>query len=208
MKKDKLYRYSNLKSPFLIICLAFSLMGYAKKRIYPIEKVAGFSNLIVDGKISSITPNSYQFEVAETIKGTPCKNITVIKFEEWTCDIRFGRYVIGQELLLFLVKNGPYYEIVNGSTGEIPIKFNAITLKYESFDENKFIPYKMSLRDCIDGLLFFNQCFRMNGKYNDFRNDPTFWQICDDAKITQTKRMSNFKEWLIGKMSKYKIQQR
>ncbi len=170
--------------------------------------VTAFSNLIVVGKINSITPNFYQFEISETIKGAPRKNVTVIKFEEWTCDIRFGRHVIGQQLLLFLIKNGPYYEIVNGSTGEIPIKFNAITFKYESFNENKFIPYKMSLRDCIDGLLFFNQCFRMTGKYNDFRKDLSFRQICYETNLTQTIRVSNFKEWLISKMSKYEIQRR
>lgn len=170
--------------------------------------VAGFSDLIVVGKITSITPNSYQFEISETIKGAPRKYVTVIKFEEWTCDIRFGQYVIGQQLLLFLIKNGPYYEIVNGSTGEIPIKFNTITFKYESFDENKFIPYKMSLRDCIDGLLFFSQCFRMTGKYNNFRNDRTFKQICYDTNLTQTNRLNNFKEWLLNKMRKYEIQKR
>lgn len=181
-------------------------MGFAKKRIYPIEMVAGFSHLIVVGKISSITPNSYQFEISEIIKGAPRKNITVIKFEEWTCDIRFGPHVIGQQLLLFLIKHGPYYEIINGGTGEIPIESNCITLSYESFDENKFIPYKMSLRDCIDGLLFVNQCFRITGKYNDFRNEPSFRKICDDTTLSQSKRSSNFREWLIGRMSKYKIQ--
>ncbi len=180
-------------------------MGFAKKRIYPIEMVVGFSNLIVVGKITSITPNSYQFEITETIKGSPRKNITVIKFEEWTCDIRFGPYVIGQQLLLFLVKNGPYYEIVNGGSGEIPIQLNTITFQFESFDENKFIPYKMSLRECLDGLLFFNQCFRMTGKYNDFRNEPTFRQICDDACLAQSNKLRDFKEWLINKMSKYEI---
>lgn len=168
--------------------------------------VAGFSHLIVVGKISSITPNSYQFEISETIKGAPRKNITVIKFEEWTCDIRFGSHVIGQQLLLFLIKNGPYYEIVNGGSGEIPIQFNYITFNYESFDANKFIPYKMSLRECIDGLLFFNQCFLMTGKYNDFINEPSFRKVCDDANLTQTKKLINFKEWLIGRMRKYKIQ--
>ncbi len=206
MKKDKFYRYSNLKSQFLIICLFFSFVGLAKKRIYPIEMVAGLSHLIVVGKISSITPNSYQFEITETIKGAPRKNIIVIKFEEWTCDIRFGPYVIGQQLLLFLIKNGSYYEIVNGSTGEIPIKFNSVTFKYESFDDKKFIPYKISLQDCIIGLNWLSKCFQMTGKYNDFRNAPTFRQICYKANLTQTNRVINFKEWLISKMSKYEIQ--
>ena len=170
--------------------------------------VTAFSNLIVVGKITSISPNSYQFEISETIKGTPRKNITVIKFEEWTCDIRFGQYVIGQQLLLFLITKGPFYEIVNGSTGEIPIIHDSITFKYESANQNRFIPYKMSLRDCIDGLLFFNHCFQMTGKYNDFRNDPSFWQICYDTCLTQAYKISNFKTWLINKMSKYKIQRR
>jgi hypothetical protein len=183
-------------------------LGNAKKRIYPIEIVSAVSNLIVVGKITSITPNTYQFEISETIKGASSKHITVIKFEEWTCDIRFGPYIIGQRLLLFLIKNGPFYEIVNGGTGEIPISFNSIIFKYESFDENKFIPYKMSLRECIDGLLYFNQCFQLIGKHNDNRNDLTFRQICYDVNLSQTEKSINFKQWLIGKMSQYKILRR
>ena len=194
--------FPNLKLLLLFFTLILSLASGAKKKIFPIEIVSAISDLIVVGQIKSFTPNTYELVISETIKGSSRKIITVVKFEEWTCDVRFGDYKRGQQLLLFLKRKGDYYEIVNASTGEIPIKYNYITLNYESLDEKRFIPYKMSLKECINGLLYLNQCYEMIGSYDGRSDFPFFRKIGNNLNISSKNQFSTF---LIKQMKRYKF---
>ena len=82
------------------------------------EVVIGKSDLIVVGEIEAVKTKSYKFRVSNMVKGTSDSLIHVNMFREWTCDARGIPPVKGQKLILFLVKKGDRYEIVNGSTGE------------------------------------------------------------------------------------------
>jgi len=189
---------------FLFIILLAS-KAEAKKMVYPIEIVAGMAELIVVGEINSVKGNTYIFDIGETLKGKQYKSITVKMFEEWTCDTRFAEPKKGQKLCLFLKRGMTNWQIINGSTGELLISNNAITLGDEEYKhvDYKYTPYRISVEEFKIGLREFGKCYRFVGEY-DFRDEKAhFEQIGDEKQISKLKNTNKFSAWLYKKMIKY-----
>lgn len=189
---------------FLFIILLAS-KAEAKKMVYPIEIVAGMSELIVMGEINTVKGNVYIFDIDETLKGKLYKSISVEMFKEWTCDARFAEPKKGQKLCLFLKRGTTNWEIINGSTGELLISNNTITLGDEEYKhvDYKYTPYRLSVEEFKIGLREFSKCYRFIGKY-DFRDEKAhFEQIGDDKQIAKFKSSNTFSAWLYKKMTKY-----
>jgi hypothetical protein len=192
---------------FLFIILFVSKVE-AKKLVYPIEVMTGISELIVIGEINTVKGNKYIFDINETLKGKLFKSISVEMFKEWTCDIRFIKPTKGQKLCLFLKKGMINWEIINGSTGELLISDNSITLGgYEEYKhvDYKFTPYLLSVEEFKNGIKEFSKCYRFIGKYDFMDENAHFEQICDDKQISKFKSTSKFSTWLYKKMTKYPV---
>ena len=61
----------------ILFCLLTSVFSHAKRDIYPFEKVAGLSDLIVIGFIEEVDLNTYTFKITETLKGDVHASIRV-----------------------------------------------------------------------------------------------------------------------------------
>lgn len=110
----------------LYICLLMlfnTWCNYAfKKYELPYSIVIAKADLIVDGIISKVSKNEYEFTINEFVKGKSPSKIKVSIWKEWICDPRIKELKTGQRLILFLEKS-PYgnFTTINGSTGEIYI---------------------------------------------------------------------------------------
>lgn len=176
----------------------------AKKFEFPIAIIAGSADLIVIGQIEEVSDKSYTFKVVETLKGQTYHSISVNKFREWECDIRFDLPKKGQKLCLFLNREQTGWEIINGSNGELPIFNDSITLKKEAYDQNQreFKPYIVNLLDFKLGIKAFCECYRVVGRYGT-TDKWHFNKIGDVAKIQMFQRLNSFSAWLNSQMLRY-----
>jgi hypothetical protein len=189
---------------FLFYFLIFSVN--AKKLHYPLEIIAGKADLIVTGRIIEVQENTYTFKVSETIKGAAGMIITVEKFEEWSCDIRFAKHQKGQELFLFLQKNKNNWIIIDGGNGEIPIMNQKIKLTnptaYSVSNPNPVF----SLASFKTGIRLFCQYFQLIQKGKDnTRFSYSFRTMVSHEKISSFKLNSPFSNWLANQMKKYEL---
>jgi hypothetical protein len=192
----------------LLFITLFISKAEAKKITYPIEVIAGSADLIVIGEIDSVKLDSYTFVITETLKGNIFTSISVEMFEEWECDQRFAKPEKGQKLCLFLKKGLTNWEIINGSSGELQIKNDKITLgRHEEYKriDHKFTPYELPFEEFKNGIIEFCKCFRFIGEYRFGDKNGHFEQIGSEKQISELKNMSKFSSWLLRKMEKYQI---
>jgi hypothetical protein len=108
----------------LYICLVLFLNSYLnyafKKHELPYSVVISKADLIVDGVISKVSKDKYEFTISQFVKGKSNSKISVSIWKEWLCDPRAKELKYGQRLILFLEKTvyGNFAPI-NQSTGEI-----------------------------------------------------------------------------------------
>ena len=118
----------------LLVCLFLFLtptfnLNY-KKMTMPYSIVISKADLIVDGTVSKVFKNSYEFTISQFVKGKSGSKINVSIWKEWMCDPRIGELKTGQRLILFLEKtpSGNYNPInerrvwkiiINDSGGKI-----------------------------------------------------------------------------------------
>lgn len=160
------------------------------------------------GEIIAVKNNSYSFKINDYLKGNSLQVILVTMFEEWTCDNRFDKPKIGQKLCLFLKKKKSGWEISNGSTGEILIKENSITLNFEEYKNTdyKYTPYQLSLVEFKNGIRDFCNCYAFIGDYN-YDNPGYFMLIGNTTQLSNLKVSSKFSNWLSDKMKNYEIKE-
>jgi hypothetical protein len=173
----------------------------------PIELVATQADIIVIGEIIAVKNNSYDIKVIEYIKGDKDSIITIQQFEEWTCDIRYAKVEKGQKLFLFLKKINNKLEIINGSTGEIPIINNQVILKHEEFKHIDYEsqPYTLDLSEFKIGIIKFIDCFAMLSDCNSCYPDSLL-QKCNEKELNTYIALNEFAEWIYKKVrSEYKI---
>lgn len=103
---------------FLFLTPTFNL-NY-KKMAIPYNIVISKADLIVDGTVSKVFKNTYEFTISQFVKGKSGLKINVSIWKEWLCDPRIGELKAGQRLILFLEKT-PYgnFNPINESTGEL-----------------------------------------------------------------------------------------
>lgn len=106
---------------FCLLLLLYSVFNYGfKKNVMPYSLVVSKAVLIVDGTISKVSKNEYEFTISQFIKGKSSTKINVAIWKEWLCDPRMKELKSGQRMILFLEKSpyGNFYPI-NESTGEL-----------------------------------------------------------------------------------------
>lgn len=185
------------------VFLSLSAAGSAKKMIRPIEYVASVSDLIVKGEIISVANACYQFKIAETIKGKSTAVITVQQFTEWMCDVRYAKAAKGQQLFLFLKTINGKFEIVNGSTGELPVIDNKVTLAYENPDPKTFLsrPYQIPFEEFKAGIKGFIHLFAMIEDHKE-RRCAYFLQNGKESELQKFIAGSSFSKWMYEKVQR------
>lgn len=148
----------------LVVCLLLflvSTLNYGfKKNVTPYSIVISKAVLIVDGTISKVSKNEYQFTITEFVKGKSNSKINVVIWEEWLCDPRIKELKKGQRLILFLEKlpNGSFYP-VNESTGELYVDDNSFP--------NIFLPKDFSNPIVLKkGIAMFLEIYTFYGNFN------------------------------------------
>ncbi len=153
--------------------------------------------------------NSYTFKVSERLKGQSIETIQVKMFKEWTCDRRFAEAEKGQQLCLFLKKGLLGWSIINGSTGEMLIANDSITVggieEYVNVPY-KFTPYCIPIHEFKTGMREFCTCYRQVGKYEIFSEIPRFIQQCSDEEISAFIGISKFTAQANKQITKYTIE--
>ncbi|PBJ15760.1 hypothetical protein [Flavobacterium sp. ACN6] len=106
------------------ICLLLFLNSYFnyafKKEALPYSIVISKADLIVDGVVSKVSKDKYEFTISQFLKGRSAIKISISLWKEWLCDSRIKELKPGQRLILFLEKTayGNFIPI-NQSTGEL-----------------------------------------------------------------------------------------
>ncbi|MEG0849672.1 MAG: hypothetical protein RSF34_03185 [Flavobacterium sp.] len=149
----------------LIVCLFLFLiptLNYGfKKREIPYSIVILKADLIVDGTVSKVSKDSYEFTVTQFVKGKSNSKIKVSIWKEWLCDPRIVELKAGQRLILFLEKlaNGNFYPI-NESTGELYVDNNCFI--------NIFLPKDFSNPTVLKkGISMFLKTYQCYGDLNN-----------------------------------------
>ncbi|WP_375437561.1 hypothetical protein [uncultured Hymenobacter sp.] len=199
-----------LKIALLPLLLAVSPIASAKKAYMPLEAIASQADYIVIGEIVSADPTSYRFKVAEYIKGSGRQILTVQQFAEWTCDVRYAKAAKGQRLFLFLKKHHTALEIIDGSSGEMPIINHTVTLPYESYAYQygkPFVPYSIALQEFKTGIKKLVSCFNIPADPNPFStNSKAVVQLCGADEIKAFRSASKFTGWLYERIrTRYSI---
>jgi len=190
-----------LKLSLLSLLLAVATLASAKKMELSIEVIALQADYIVTGEITSVQAGSYQFHVADYIKGSGRSTLTVQQFDEWTCDVRYAKAAKGQRLFLFLQKHQGALELINGSSGELPIRNNQVTLKNEVYAYHPgqpFVPYSIALPEFTTGIKQLVRCFTIPAASNAHSSfaPRTIVQVASDEEVTAFRATSKFSDWL------------
>lgn len=175
----------------------------AKKMIYPIEMLTGVADLIVVGEIDKVYDNSYSLTVSEYVKGQADKKLLINNFEEWECDERSCKVEKGQRLCLFLRKQGTRWDIINGSTGELLIVNDSITIGgYEEFIhiDYQFTSYKLPYKEFVAGIKDFCKCYKYLKGDALLPSKLIFKKLCKKDELESFKNQSIFTNWLYSKM--------
>ncbi len=112
----------------LFILIIFSSINEARADFVPIDFISMThkASEIASGEIICVDENVFELKANRSLNST--NNIlTIRKFEDWTCAVRWSEYFVGQKILVFLVKdeNG-LYPIGAGNEGEMPIFKNNV----------------------------------------------------------------------------------
>jgi hypothetical protein len=163
-----------------------------KKREIPYSIIIAKADLIVDGTITKVSKETYQFNVKQTIKGKSNSIIEVKIWEEWLCDPRSTELKIGQRLILFLEKtpNGNFKPI-NDSTGELYIEKNAFV--------NIFAPKEFTNPTVLKkGVSIFLATYTFHGDFHDrFFENIYFESNKSIFEIYKLKEENNFFKYLV-----------
>lgn len=108
MKKSLLLFFAMV----LLISQAFS-----QNRRLELFEVNELSEVVVKGKITGFQGKHFMLEVEDAIRGEASGTIQVEKFKNNANAKRWGKYLEGEEVLLFLQANGESFSIV-GENGE------------------------------------------------------------------------------------------
>ncbi len=176
------------------LCLFLFLISASnygfKKHILPYSIVISKADLIVDGTISKVSKNEYEFTISQFIKGKSGSKIKVSIWKEWICDPRIKELKAGQRLILFLEKTASgIFTPINDSTGEIYVDNDTFI--------DIFLPKEFSNPTILKkGISMFVQNFTVYGDLNDrflqnvyFASNKSIFEI---YKLTENNQVFKF----------------
>jgi len=115
----------------ILIFITIGQNAFADYEPTPLPQLIIESDMILEGQIISQDSLTFTLKITDLIKGDSIsKNITIEKFEDWTCANRITKYEIGQKEIVFLLqhkKTKKWLTIGAGNEGELLIQKDSIT---------------------------------------------------------------------------------
>lgn len=178
----------------LILTLSLISKVEAKKRVLPYEILIGGADLIVEGEIVDVSEGFYKFQITDFLKNKSKQTIKIQMFSEWACDSRVMPAKKGQKLLLFLAKSDyEFYQIINGSTGELFVESVTEVFQYDF----EFESYK----DIKNGIKRFAESFDYHGDlYFRIGTKQTFEMLKSSEELAKMESESRFFKSLAEKV--------
>lgn len=159
----------------VLLALAAAATAVAEYFPPPFFVLVGRSDLIVVGTIVKVSPETFTLRVEEVLAGFDrSKEIEVVRFEDWTCSVRWKPYEVGQREVAFLYeleedeahRTGAKYGTMSaGDEGEWEILGREISVQgfqvpggrifYQGEHPGQWLPLDLVL-DAIRG---FRRCF-------------------------------------------------
>jgi hypothetical protein len=167
-----------------ILIVIFTLLGTTAFADYdptPLPQLIIESDVILEGEIIDQDSLTFTLKIIDWIKGDSItKNITIEKFEDWTCANRIIKYEIGQKEIVFLLqhkKTKKWISMGAGNEGELLIQNDSITyediywdsksgcVKIDYFGQ-EVCGWKYTLKDFKEGIEFYISEFpRLKSEY-------------------------------------------
>ncbi|MDQ6472851.1 hypothetical protein RB619_19595 [Flavobacterium sp. LHD-80] len=190
---------------YLFLLLIPSANFAFKKNEMAYSIVISKADLIVDGTISKVFENKYEFAITQFIKGKSPLRINVVIWKEWMCDSRVHELQKGQRLLLFLENkpNNEYYPI-NESTGELFIE------KDSSVSPSMYMIEKFPNASVIkEGISMFLKTYTFHSRLdNRYYLDAYFQSNKSTFEIYEMKQKNKFFKFLIdSELQYYKVKE-
>lgn len=176
---------------FCLVFLFYSVFNYGfKKDIMPYSLVISKAVLIVDGTVSKVSKNEYEFTISQFIKGKSSSKINVAIWKGWLCDSRIKELKKGQRLILFLERSpyGNFYPI-NESTGELYVDNNAFLDIFLPKDFLNPIIVKKGISMFLETYMFYGN---FNGRFYQSINFMRNKSIFEVYKMTKTNSAFKF----------------
>jgi hypothetical protein len=106
-----------------LVILIFFCFSVTKADFVPIDFISLIhrADKIVSGKIICVDESVFELQVNKSLNS---KNevLTINKFEDWICSIRWSQYFVGQKIMVFLNENDKGLSPIGaGNEGELPI---------------------------------------------------------------------------------------
>ncbi len=183
----------------LLVCGLLPLVLQAKKDIWPFACIVHNADVIVLGKITAVRANSVMVNVEETVYGDCDSLISVSKWKEWTCDMRFAPYRKGQQLLLFLMRGKSLYYTINASTGELPVENDSILVYRENV--------RFALKELIQAIREVRDCFTVTSIYSPaFSDKPSVLELerhCPERGTPDPESIPRARVWIFRQSLPY-----
>lgn len=169
-----------------------------KKDIMLYSIIISKADLIVDGRISKVSKDKYEFTISQFIKGKSNSKINVAIWEEWMCDPRIKELKTGQRLILFLEKKSANnFNTINDSTGELYVDNDTFI--------NMFIAKDFSNPTVLKkGISMFLKTYTYYGNLNDrFLQNAYFQSNKSIFEIYKMKEENKFFKFLVDNELQY-----
>ena len=173
---------------------------------------------ILYGEIVCVDESVIEVSVYNSINHNS-KSITIIKFKEWNCGMRWMEYEVGDTSLFFLnLKNGRYRSMGGGNEGEVPIHNDKIYVHASTistmgfvgnFDRsdlqmedngynNPYNGYVMDLNDFWQATTVIKKCFK--SEISKTGNLVNIQQLCAATDYESTMKENKILNWAISEL--------
>lgn len=167
------------------------------------------ADLIIHARITDVLEEKFEVNIKEVFKGKSLsRNLTINKFKDWACATRWTTYEIGQEELIFLIRDeisGDWEIIGAGNEGEMPIADGFLYYKSHFrnryftserillMSSNKIYGTKYKMKEVINGIkLYLSEIENLRKMMEDksiidFCPPNSFFQRIVDEKIISNR---------------------
>ena len=162
------------------------------------------ADIIAVGEIICVDENVFELKTSKRLYSDE-KVLTINKFKDWTCAVRWSEYYVGQQQMVFVVhnKNG-LNSIGAGNEGEFPIfedkvyatlmsstldgEIKRITPpeEYIKYDSDPYAGIELDLTFTWEYVTNIKQCFEF--KLNNMRRVESGKWICSTEKAIDLKK--------------------
>lgn len=176
----------------------------------PFFVLAGSSDLIVVGTIVKVSPKTFTLRVEEVLSGSDrSKEIEVLRFEDWTCSVRWKPYEVGQREVAFLyeldegksrTRGAKYATMSSGDEGEWEILDRNISVQGfhvpggHGFDQGEHPGQWLPLDIVLDAIRRFRHCFSVASGENRWASEARL--LCSAAELAAYRSRSYIHAYL------------